>query len=227
MTDDMIRDVYKNDDLKELEILYRKTDAEVDNAKGRRTAFLFLGFFIAHLILFYAIIRPDSFIAVVVILLMTLFLSPFSTLLHFYIFSQFFHKQQVENNRREEVLKRIQFAKERESRNTPYHQGWSAGYDTGYAKGHDEGYALGNKAGNYEGYEDGYKKGYENGRGTGLDFLCREGLCEGYGKGYSKGYHDARIDLENGVYEDDYDGDDADDDDDGYLDSFIFDESNS
>ena len=204
MTDDMIRDVYRDDDLKELETVYRQTDAEVENAKGRRVAFLFLGFFIAHLILFYAIIRPDSFIAVVVILLMTIFLSPFSTLLHFYIFSQFFHKQQVENNRREEVLKRIQFAKERESRNTPYHQGWRSGYDVGYKKGESAGFNSGRNAGSFEDY------------------------TKGYDKGYCKGYHDAGIDFADGVYEDDYDGIyDDDPDDDGYLDSLLFDESNS
>lgn len=203
MTDDMIRDVYKNDDLKELEILYRKTDAEVEKAKGRRVSFLFLGFFLAYLILFWVIGQPDSFAAVAGTFLAALFLSPVHTYIHILIFSQFIHKQHEENDRRDLIQKRIQFAKERKSRNTPYDQGWRSGYDVGYKKGESAGFNSGRNVGSFEDY------------------------TKGYDKGYCKGYHDAGIDFADGVYEDDYDGDDADDDDDGYLDSLLFDESNS
>ena len=199
MTDDVIRDSYKDDDLKELEQLYYKVDAEVEKNKGRRVILLCIGFFIAYFILFWAIDQPDSFAAVFGTFLVALFLSPVHTYIHILIFSLFVHKQQEENDRRELVLKRIRFAKERESRNTPYYQGWSAGYDTGYDKGYEEGYTSGNKVGNHEGYEDGYDEGLDLGYKSGYNF--------GYLEGYDNGYDIALVDF---GYDDDEGEVDAD-----------------
>lgn len=216
MTDDRIRDIYKDDDPKELERLYCKVDAEVEKSKGRRVILLCVGFFVAYLILFWVIDQPDSFAAVAGTFLAALFLSPVHTWIHMLVFSQFIHKQHEENDRRELIQKRIQFAKERESRNTPYYQGYKSGYDAGYKKGENDGFTLGCDVGSFEDYD----KGYKEGRNSGIRF----GYHEGYYKGYDKGYHDAGIDFANGVYEDDYDGDD---DDDSYLDSLLSDGNNT
>lgn len=113
MTDEMIKDIYKDDDLNDLYPLYEKTRKEVHASTSTRVFLLHLLFFAAYFVVLCVISRPDSLAFYGSMALISLFLSIAHFWINFTLFTWMSTKNMADNRQLEIIETRIRYAKDR------------------------------------------------------------------------------------------------------------------
>ena len=113
MTDEMIKDVYKDDNLEDLYQQYYDIDAQVEKRKGRRILVLHVVFLAAYFGILCIISKPDSLGALAGLLIPSIFLTCGHFWINYSLFSWMISKAHEDNDRRDFIAKRIKFARDR------------------------------------------------------------------------------------------------------------------
>lgn len=114
MTDKEIKDIYKDDKLKDLIPVYYRVRKEAESKKRRRTMILHLVFFAVYFLIFLILVKPDSLFGVGAFLVISAILSCVHFWINFRLFLWMIDHNREDSKSYELLERRLRFAEERE-----------------------------------------------------------------------------------------------------------------